>query len=223
MIALFWDIDGTLLTTGRAGVFALQDALEEVTGTRINLFDHVNASGQTEHEIAQAVFRVASIEATDEQIDRFLRAYERRLPDSLPRKEGRVMPGVRELLEDLQDQRDVRNVLLTGNTQIGARAKLTHYGLIDFFADGAFCVGPGPRSEIARAATALVPEATARYVIGDTPHDISCGKAIGAKTIAVATGSFSRPELERENPWLVLDQLPEPAEFRRLIGLSATT
>lgn len=221
MIALFWDIDGTLLTTARAGVFALQDALEEVTGKRIDLFDKVNATGQTEHEIAETVFRAADVTPTEDLVDRFLRAYERRLPDSLPRRQGRVMHGVREVLEDLHKRTDVRNVLLTGNTQAGARAKLTHYGLSEFFEHGAFCVGPGPRSAIAHAAAELVPNASARYVIGDTPHDIACGKAIGAKTIAIATGSFSRPELERESAWLVLDELPDPAEFRRLVGLPA--
>lgn len=219
MIALFWDIDGTLLTTARAGVFALQNALVEVTGKQVDLFDKVNASGQTEHEIAETVFRAAEVVPSNDLIDRFLRAYERRLPDSLPRMPGRVMQGVREVLEDLHERDDVRNVLLTGNTQAGAHAKLAHYGLLKFFDEGAFCVGPGPRSAIAQAATELVPKATGRYVIGDTPHDIACGKAIAARTIAIATGSFSRADLERETPWIVLDHLPDPAEFRRLIGL----
>ena len=60
MIALFWDIDGTLLTTARAGVFALEDALEEVTGVRVDLQDKVLASGLTEHQIADTLERAAT-------------------------------------------------------------------------------------------------------------------------------------------------------------------
>jgi phosphoglycolate phosphatase-like HAD superfamily hydrolase len=216
---LFWDIDGTLLTTARAGVFALEEALEEVTGLRVDLQGRVLASGLTEHQVADAVFGIAEVEPQAELVDRFLRAYERRLPASLHRGAGRVLDGVLEVLEDLAGEQRVRNLLLTGNTPAGARAKLRHYGLLGFFDGGAFCVGPGPRAEIARAAAALVPDADALYVIGDTPYDIECGKAIGARTIAVATGSHDGDDLAKHEPWTVLDRLPEPPAFRELVGL----
>jgi phosphoglycolate phosphatase-like HAD superfamily hydrolase len=220
MIALFWDIDGTLLSTARAGVFALEDALREVSGRRVDLQERVLPAGLTEHQIADAVFAIAEVDADDELTDRFLRAYERHLPASLFRRQGRVLPGVREVLDDLSGRPDVRNILLTGNTPVGARAKLTHYELWDYFEeDGGFCIGPGSRSEIARRAAALAADADVAYVIGDTPYDIECGKAIGARTIAVAGGSHRREELAAHDPWLVLDELPEPAAFRRLIGL----
>lgn len=218
MIALFWDIDGTLLTTARAGVFALEDALEEVTGVRVDLQDKVLASGLTEHQVADAVFAIAEIEPEDELTDRFLRAYERHLPASLPRRDGRVLPGVREILEDLRDHTDVRSYLLTGNTPAGARAKLAHYRLLEFFSDGAYCIGPGPRTLIAEQAATLAGDADQLYVIGDTQFDIEAGKAIGARTIAVATGSHSAGELAAHEPWAVLDELPLPDDFRRLIG-----
>ncbi|HEX5448843.1 MAG TPA: HAD family hydrolase [Gaiellaceae bacterium] len=218
MIALFWDIDGTLLTTARAGVFALEDALEEVTGVRVELQGKVLASGLTEHQVADAVFAIAAVEPEDELTDRFLRAYERHLPASLPRRDGRVLPGVREILEDLRDHADVRSYLLTGNTPAGARAKLTHYGLLEFFTDGAYCIGPGPRTVIAQQAATLAGDADELYVIGDTPFDIEAGKAIGALTIAVATGSHTSAELAEHEPWVVLESLPLPDEFRRLVG-----
>ncbi|HEY2326958.1 MAG TPA: HAD hydrolase-like protein [Gaiellaceae bacterium] len=220
MIALFWDIDGTLLTTARAGVFALEDALEEVTGVRVDLQDKVLASGLTEHQVADAVFAIAEVEPEAELTDRFLRAYERHLPGNLPRRNGRVLPGVREILEDLRDHATVRSYLLTGNTPAGARAKLTHYGLLEFFADGAYCVGPGPRTAIAQQAATLAGGAEHLYVIGDTPFDIEAGKAIGARTIAVATGSHVTDELREHDPWAALEALPAPPEFRRLIGIS---
>jgi phosphoglycolate phosphatase-like HAD superfamily hydrolase len=218
-VALFWDIDGTLLTTARAGVFALEDAFEEVTGVRTDL-GALDSAGRTEHEVALAVFSAAGIRADDVVIDRFLRAYERHLPGSLPRRSGRVLPGVRPVLEDLAGRTDVRSFLLTGNTPAGARAKLAHYDLLEFFGDGAYCVGPGSRTEIARRAAELAVGARALYVIGDTPHDIECGKAIGARTVAVATGAYDTESLRLHEPWKLLTEIPEPVAFRTLVGLS---
>ena len=219
MIAVYWDIDGTLLTTARAGVFALEDALEDVTGRRIDLHQALLASGLTEHQVAAEVFRIAGVEADDQLTDDFLRAYERHLPGALPRREGRVLEGVRDVLETLAERDDVRSFLLTGNTPAGAGAKLAHYGLREFFDEGAFCIGPGSRTDIARRALELAPHAAERYVIGDTPYDIECGKAIGARTIAVATGSHSAEDLAAHEPWAVLDRI-EHAQFLRLLGVT---
>jgi phosphoglycolate phosphatase len=56
-------------------------------------------------------------------------------------------------------------------------------------------------------------------VIGDTPHDVSAGREIGARVLAVASGQYSREELEACDPWVTLDRLPEPAAFRELLGI----
>src|SRR5688572_4262781 len=148
--------------------------------------------------------------------------YEELLPEALPLKQGRVLPNVREILDRLVHRSDVRSYLLTGNTRGGARAKLTHYDLFKYFPDGGFAEDPGPRSQIACRAIELArregPLAAAQaFVIGDTPHDIECGQAIGARTIAVATGGYSIDELTPHAPWLAVEQLPPPAEFLRLI------
>ena len=150
-----------------------------------------------------------------------LRSYERRLPASLPRRQGRVLDGIREVLEDLQGRDDVRSYLLTGNTPTGARAKLGHYDLDRFFpgGQGAFCIDHGSRVDIARRALPLAEGADAMYVIGDTPADVECGKAIGARTIAVASGWHSADELAATEPWLVLERIPEPDAFRELLGI----
>jgi phosphoglycolate phosphatase len=215
---LFWDIDGTLLTTARAGIFSLEDALEEVSGVRADL-DEMATAGMTDYSIAEAALaRVGH--ATDEEIvQRYLELHGRRLPEYLHRREGHVMPGVREILDDLSARDDVVNLLLTGNIQAGAAAKLAHYGLDGYFgAGGAFCVGPGERTEIARRALALA-NGSASFVIGDTPADVECGKEIDARTVAVATGSYGVAELAASEPWLLLERLPEPARFRELLGL----
>ena len=217
-VVLFWDIDGTLLTTARAGVFSLEVALEEVSGVRDDLQGMATA-GMTDYAIAEAALARVGHATDEETVRRYLRIHEQQLPDYLHRRDGHVLPGVREALEDLHGRDDVLNLLLTGNTEAGAAAKLAHYGLAEFFgAGGAFCAGPGERAEIARRALPLANGAQA-FVIGDTPADVACGKEIGARTVAVATGSYSADELRGTEPWLVLDRLPEPAAFRELLGL----
>jgi phosphoglycolate phosphatase-like HAD superfamily hydrolase len=217
---LFWDLDGTLLVTGRAGLYAFEEALEEVTGASSNLHE-LSTPGYTDAGVARLVLEHAGQPTDPETVEAVLRSYERRLPDSLPRRQGRVLDGIREVLSDLEGRDDVRSYLLTGNTPSGARAKLGHYDLDRFFPDGegAFCVDHGPRADIARRALPLAEGADAFYVIGDTPADVEAGKTIGARTIAVASGWHSVDELAATEPWIVLERIPEPPAFRELLGL----
>jgi phosphoglycolate phosphatase-like HAD superfamily hydrolase len=217
---LFWDLDGTLLPTGRAGLYAFEEALEEVTGASSNLHE-LSTPGYTDAGVARLVLEHAGQPTDPETVEAVLHSYERRLPDSLPRRQGRVLDGIREVLEDLEGREDVRSYLLTGNTPAGARAKLSHYDLDRFFrnGEGAFCIDHGSRVDIARRALPLADGAEAVYVIGDTPADVECGKAIGARTIAVASGWHSVDELSATDPWVVLERIPEPAEFRRLLRI----
>jgi phosphoglycolate phosphatase len=217
---LFWDLDGTLLTTGRAGMFAFEEALAEVSGVEADLSE-LFTSGFTDGEVAALVLETGGREATAELVERILREYEQRLPGCLQLRQGRVLPGVLEVLDDLSERPDVRSLLLTGNTPVGAHAKLAYYGLDRFFPDGAgaFCLGSERRVEIARRAIPLAEGAEAIFVIGDTPHDVACGKDIGARTIAVASGSYSIEELTACGPWVVLERIPGPPTFRELVGL----
>jgi phosphoglycolate phosphatase-like HAD superfamily hydrolase len=218
---LFWDIDGTLLTTARAGIFALQDASLEVCNRELDLAT-MQTAGMTDAEIAIEICRGFGV---PDRAGDFLRAYARLLPARLSRRRGAVLPNVHEILELLDERDDVVNFLLTGNVRAGAEAKLRHYGLWQFFAQtgGAFSVEGSDRPSIARAAQALVGDdydPARAYVIGDTPHDVSCGKAIGARTIAVATGpGYSLAELEACEPWLALEMLPGPTAFLNRLGL----
>jgi phosphoglycolate phosphatase-like HAD superfamily hydrolase len=132
------------------------------------------------------------------------------------------MPNVREILEHLRERPDVRSYLLTGNTRAGALAKLTHYNLTQFFPDGAFAEDTGDRGSIARRALALAKlngdvDEKRTFVIGDTPHDVECARAIDARTIAVATGGYTFDELQAHQPWCVLRELPQVYEFMKLI------
>jgi phosphoglycolate phosphatase-like HAD superfamily hydrolase len=218
-VVLFWDVDGTLLTTDRAGVFSLEDALEQVTGVRADLQGMATA-GMTDYAIAAAAIEAAGHAADDATVLRFLDVHGGQLASYLDRRQGHAMPGVPEVLEDLDGDPGVTNLLLTGNVERGAYAKLAHYGLDGFFPrGGAFCVGAGDRVEVARRAAALTSPGDEVYVIGDTPADVECGKAIGARTIAVATGSYALGALQESEPWAALERLPAPAAFRTLVGL----
>jgi len=227
MTVLFWDIDGTLLTTAKAGVFAWEDAVRELTGREFELI-RMRIAGLTDYQIAQRTFETLGIDTDAAFLRRFVDRYGELLPSSLPRKNGRVLPNVREILEHLRGRSDVRSYLLTGNTRAGAQAKLTHYELIQFFPDGAFAEDTSDRASIARRALDLARRGGAVaedgvLVIGDTPHDIDCATAIGARTIAVATGGYTLEELEAHHPWRVFDELPAPDEFLRLIDESRSS
>lgn len=222
MIALFWDIDGTLLTTGKAGVPAWEAAVREVTGREFAL-SAIRIPGLTDYQIALETLRLLGLEADAAAVARMVRRYEDLLPSLLPLRQGGVLPNVREILDHLRGRAGVRSYLLTGNTRRGGQAKLAHYDLLRYFPQGAFAEDLGERAAIAARALALarregpVDEA---FVIGDTPHDIHCAAAIGARTIAVATGGYSVAELEGHRPWRVFAELPPADAFMNLIDLA---
>jgi phosphoglycolate phosphatase-like HAD superfamily hydrolase len=221
MIVLFWDIDGTLLTTGKAGIPAWEGAVRETTGRDFSL-SSIRIAGLSDYQIAVRTLEMLDLPPAPERVATLVARYEQLLHDWLPQRQGQTLPHVREILDAAQAREDVRSYLLTGNTRGGARAKLSHYGLWHYFPDGAFAEDTGDRPSIAARALALArragPLADERlFVIGDTPHDIHAADAIGARTIAVATGGYSRAELEPHRPWQILEQLPSPDAFFALI------
>ena len=134
----------------------------------------------------------------------------------LPRRKGKLLPGVLKLLEKLKARPHVVLGLLTGNVSRGARLKLEHYGVWHFFEFGAFADDHRDRNQLGRFARARAKEKHGREfaaseidVIGDTPHDIACGKALGARTVAVATGRWSRDELAKYHPNFLIDDLSD--------------
>jgi phosphoglycolate phosphatase len=227
MIVLLWDIDGTLLTTGKGGVPAWEQAVQEITGREFQLAS-IRIPGLTDYQIAVRTFEQLGIDADTDTINRLGARYESLLPEYLPLRQGHVLPNVREILEAARALDIVRSYLLTGNTRGGAGAKLTHYGLRHYFADGAFAQDAGDRSTIAVRALELARQAGpiadgSLFVIGDTPHDIECANAIGARTIAVSTGGYAYDELQAHHPWRVMHELPPAASFLELIGAAHPT
>jgi phosphoglycolate phosphatase len=223
---IFWDIDGTLLTTGRAGMYAWKDALEAETGLDADILEF-DSAGLPDPLIAERLLEEYGSGASPAAVRRLLRGYELRLPENLPRREGGPLPHVREILDALRSRTDVYSMLLTGNTQAGARAKLSYYGLAEYFTAGAFSDGSPDRTAIAHEAMARARELAGEvhaervYVVGDTPHDVRCAQAIDARAVAVATGRYSLSELMALGPWWAVEQLPEPNLFLSKLGLAS--
>ena len=221
---LLFDIDGTLVNTGGAGVESLKITVHNRFGTTDNLHD-IEIAGKTDRAIIHDILRKYQVDAKEENIASFAQEYVDRLPLSLSRSRGRILPGIQQLLERLKSQPCIVLALLTGNLQEGARLKLQHYGLWDFFEFGAFADDHHDRNELGAFARERAQkkhghdfDAADVDVIGDTNHDIACGKAFGARTIAVATGSWSRERLQTCAPDFLFDDLADTDEVINKLG-----
>lgn len=222
---LLWDIDGTLLNTGAAGEFALIDALKLHFNIESQLED-IELAGRTDKSIALQILRKFDLPETLENITRFLEGYLDSLAHWLPKRQetGRVLEGIQTVLEIAHQRIDLAQGLLTGNLQKGARLKLEHYQMMHYFDFGAFSDDHHDRNELPayakqRAETKFQMEFNPKtiFVIGDTPHDITCGKVIKANTIAVATGRFTVEELEKCRPTVVFPNLNDYQKFFSVI------
>jgi phosphoglycolate phosphatase len=210
---LLFDIDGTLIHSGGAGVHALKSAFTERFGIVDDLHD-IEIAGMTDSGIVVSILNKHKIPATNENVSAFLDSYVHFLSLELPRRVGKLLPGVLELLEKLKSRPHLVLALLTGNVSRGAQLKLEHYGVWHFFEFGAFADDHHDRNRLGTVARARAKEKHGRQfstseidVIGDTPRDIACGKAFGARTIAVATGTWKRDQLAKYEPDFLIDDL----------------
>jgi phosphoglycolate phosphatase-like HAD superfamily hydrolase len=217
-----FDIDGTLLNSGGAGKIAIETALTEDFGVTIRT--HVPFSGRTDRAIARDLMHFHDIAVTPENAQRLVRGYLQRLPAALAAHNGRVLPGIVSLLSALDERDDVAVGLLTGNIREGARVKLGHYSLYEHFTFGGFGDHHFERDDVARDAlaeihqrygTAVLPERV--WVIGDTPLDVQCARAIGARAVAVATGLHTVDQLRATEPDLLVADLADHAPFLGLL------
>ncbi|MES2439473.1 MAG: HAD hydrolase-like protein, partial [Verrucomicrobiota bacterium] len=212
MLYLF-DIDGTLVDTGGAGMAALKEATREIFGDEGPSLD---LAGATDLGIVANIHAHFEIEPTRERIDTYFEIYLGRLDWNLANGgfPGRVYHGVSELLAELSARPDATLGLLTGNTAGGAAAKVRHFGLASHFPFGAYGCDHADRNRLGpialeRAAIHAGRNFTAAetWVIGDTPKDIACAHAIGARCLAVATGQFSAAALEAAGADRVVESL----------------
>jgi phosphoglycolate phosphatase-like HAD superfamily hydrolase len=209
-LALF-DIDGTLVHTGGAGIKAFGKVFETEFGATDG-FQNLKFAGRTDVSLVREFFGVHRIPPTQPNFDRFFERYVFWLDHILREGHSAVCQGVWEFIHRLKGSPQPPLLgLLTGNIRLGAEIKLRHFGLWAAFETGAFADDHEERDQIA----AIARERGRRIfggnlrddevlVIGDTPLDIRCGRAIGARTLAVATGGATLQELRGHRPdWAV--------------------
>jgi len=203
---LLFDIDGTLLTSGGAGERSLRRAFRSRFGIDDDL-KSIEIAGRTDSGIARRMLAAHALPETAENLTALFDEYLRCLAEELPNSPGHLLPGILPLLHVLQARSDTVLALLTGNLARGAQIKLTHYGVWNYFEFGAYADDHHDRNELGRFAQQRAKEkhgtefpADRIFVLGDTPHDISCARAIGAKAVAIATGNFTLEQLRACQP-----------------------
>jgi phosphoglycolate phosphatase-like HAD superfamily hydrolase len=223
---VLFDIDGTLVLTGRAGMRAMNRACEETVG-HADALHGVAVAGRTDWIILHDVMANHGLSLDAVRLDALRRLYVTHLAEEivLPGEGVKdVMPGIRELLGRLHGRPDVALGLLTGNFEDGARIKLEHFDLWKYFPIGAFGGDSSDRNDLvpialdrARArGLADVPPSRV-LVVGDTPHDVACAHAVGALAVAVATGGYTVDQLRHTRAEYVFSDLRDTEAFLALL------
>lgn len=228
MHTVLFDIDGTLISTAGAGQLAFAQTFAEDFGVS-ELSGNITFAGRSDRAITADLFTAHGLPATDEIWHRFKRGYLSRIDDALAACEGTVLAGVEKLLETLTLMPSVQIGLLTGNLEAGAERKLVHYNLWHWFPFGGFGDVHFDRADIARSAKQAAIDHFEQQpnhsktslekviVIGDTPNDIHCARAIGAHAVAVPTGQTTTEELAAESPDLLMIDLTNTDELIELL------
>ena len=224
---ILFDIDGTLVLSGGAGLRAMVQAFEDAFGVRDGM-DGIPMAGRTDAWIvAQMAARhgfVCDAHSLQRFRDRYVTHLSREMREPGPRKG--IMPGVGVLLDALAARNDAYLALLTGNFERGARVKLEYFDLWRYFACGAF-------GDTALERNGLLPKALARVeacggptvrpsdvvIVGDTPLDVAVATAGGAGSIAVATGSHDVQSLRDSGADAVFTDLSETKTVLDAMGL----
>lgn len=219
---ILFDIDGTLLSTQGAAKRAFHRALMEVYGEAGPIATH-DFSGKTDPQIARELLSAAglSAESIDAQLPELWDVYLRELALEFeaPSHQTRVLPGVPALLDALAAQSAAVLALLTGNIAHGAALKLTSAGIDpDTFRCGAYGSDCERRDGLPTVAVERALQRTGRafrgkdvVVIGDTPHDVTCGRSLGVTAVAVATGGHDGAALRAAGADVVFTDLADTA------------
>lgn len=221
---LVFDVDGTLLTNGPAAKTAFLRAFREVIG-RAPEMQSGRFAGRTDRGIVRAIVEEAGIEGDFEQLfERFEKRFTQILMEEYPSHPApRVLPGVIELLEGLAGRDDVVLTLGTGNCRETCSIKLSRFGLQGYFHGGGFGGEEELRSRVIQRAideAARVHGAfNAVWVIGDTPLDVQAAKDVGAKVLAVATGTVALEQLAASGPDALLVDFGDTDAALRVLNL----
>ncbi len=223
---LLFDIDGTILNSGGAGKRAMVQAFEEVFGVKDG-FRGIHMSGKTDPLILREALEQVGMPFEPNRAEDFKRRYFELLAVEIekPNAFKKLMPGILELIRHLHGTDDVELGLLTGNWRRGAELKLGHFGLMDYFSVGAFGDDSEDRNQLLPFALERFKkehgqpvEAKNVYVIGDTPRDVQSARPYGAKTVAIATGTYSIDDLRAEKPGFIFRDLTDWQQFLKILN-----
>ena len=218
---LLFDIDGTLLDTGGAGGASLLDAVEDLFSVRREELPPLNLAGATDGGLIRELFTHLGQPMQTAAVQRYLDFYLGHLGRRLAHADfpGMLLPGVEALLQTLVADGRADIGLLTGNVRRGAQMKLQRFGIHPHFVDGAFGDDAEDRNLLGPVAMRRMSQTTGRaygpqdvIVIGDTPKDIACAHAMGARCLAVGTGHFDAASLRSHSPWLCLEDLSRTSD-----------
>jgi len=218
---LLFDVDGTLILSGGAGIRSVNRAFLALHGVA-DAMARCRPDGKTDPAIFREVARVTlGRDLSGAEVEAVKEAYLEALTSEIVDSPGyRIMPGVPDLLSILARGNRFLLALATGNLEAGARLKLEPAGLNRFFGTGGFGSDDEDRPRLVRAAvrraSSTCPDPIADedvYVIGDTPHDITAARKAGVRCVAVATGSSRPADLARHHPDAVLEDLSDAAAF----------
>jgi phosphoglycolate phosphatase len=216
-LAILFDVDGTLITTGGAGAVAWRRAFEELYGIPADIGQFAD-DGMTDPEVGFKTFAaVIGREPTPRELTRVLATRLKYLPEAVSESRGyRVLDGVEDVLPQLADAGYLLGIT-TGGTDSAAHIKLARANLGRWFPVGGYGSDSTDRTELTKIAIRrcgrmlgmdLDPRRV--LVIGDTPLDIYAAQGAHAIGVGVASGHFSEDELERAGADLVLPSLRTP-------------
>lgn len=215
-LAILFDIDGTLITSGGAGAESWRRAFDELYGIPADIGQYTD-TGMTDPEVGRLTFAGAlGREPTSEELATVMAKRQEHLPDAVAESQGyRVLPGVEETLERLRDAGFLLG-LTTGGTEAAGHAKLERGGLNRFFTFGGYGSDSPDRVELTRRAIERAEQVLGReltpeqvLVVGDTPLDIKAAHAAGARAVGVATGHYDEQQLHDAGADVVLGSLEE--------------
>lgn len=223
MKLLLFDIDGTLVLTHGVGRRSVEEAFLHVLGHPLTT-EGVSFSGKTDPQILHEVLarNGLPLHALNGRFEAVLETYCDLMRAAIADRGVQVLPGVHDLLGALSTRPDVRLALLTGNLEPMAYLKLEAAGLARYFSFGAFGSDnpdryrlPAIAVERAQARTGHTFRGKDVIIIGDTEHDIACGRTLDVFSVGVCTGRFKRADLEPHGPDVLLDDLSDVDAFVR--------
>jgi phosphoglycolate phosphatase len=224
MHVILFDIDGTLIDSGEAGSRSLNLSFAELFSIG-NAFQGISMAGKTDTEIIKEGMQKHGISA-EGNFEFFISIYLEHLRKEIDNKKKHVKPGIYELLEELTAIGDIQLGLLTGNIESGARIKLEPFDLNKYFPTGAFGSDDEDRNKLLPIALSRFEERCRRkirvnesVIVGDTPRDVQCAKIYGARSLGVATGSYSIDELKEAGADYVMKDLSSYETLSRFLNI----